>query len=48
MSLTNSTKEDSDNACEAKDLCNEEGGVGHEDKEGGLQGWKVSDVSELG
>ena len=48
MSLANSAKENCHDACEAEDLCDEEGGVGHEHEEGGLQRREVPDVSKLG
>ena len=48
MSLANPTKENCHDAREPEDLCDEEGGVGHEDEEGGLQCGEVADVSKLG
>ena len=48
MGLANSAKENCHDACEAEDLGDEEGGVGHEDEEGGLQCGEVADVSKLG
>lgn len=47
MCLSYATEENRNNACEAEDLSEKEGWIGHEDKEGALEEGVLPDVGEL-